>query len=268
MTPPLTIAHSGRAERGFRSDGAPWGAVHGPPLIPPPPGAAPRPRPNAHAGGECADEKRGAREGNRGPPPIEGAGRRYPPPPTPPSTRKPRGPRPPPLEAGWMVPAPPARERSRSTARPPAPAASSHRNRGEQASPRLRARTPHRSRPAKAGEHEPEWYGDNAPHDRNDASDTRFVACPGKAEGRNEAERPPALQAPPAAQTGGTAHGPPPPPRARPPAHERHKPVPRGAHSPKPGRATAPQHPAARSPHRACRPGGQRWAPTPTSRRP
>ena len=96
-------------------------------------------------------------------------------------------------------------------ARPPAPAAGSHRNRGEQASPRQRARTPHRSRPEKAGEHEPERYGGHAPHDQNDASDTRFVACPGKAEGRNEAERPPALQAPPAAQTGGTAHAPPPP---------------------------------------------------------
>ena len=55
MTPPMTIAHSGGAEGGFRSEGAPGGAVHGPPLIPPPPpGAVPRPRPNAHAGGECA----------------------------------------------------------------------------------------------------------------------------------------------------------------------------------------------------------------------
>ena len=41
MTPPMTIAHSGRAEGGFRSEGAPGGAVHGPPLVPPPPG---RPR--------------------------------------------------------------------------------------------------------------------------------------------------------------------------------------------------------------------------------
>ena len=134
-----------------------------------------------------------------------------------------------------MVPPPPARERSRSTARPPAPAAGSHRNRGEQASPRQRARTPHRSRPEKAGEHEPEWYGDHAPHDQNDASDTCFAACLGKAEGRNEAERPPALLAPPAAQTGGTAHAPP-APQTRHPAHEHHGPAPRGAHSPKPGR--------------------------------
>ena len=135
-----------------------------------------------------------------------------------------------------MVPPPPARERSRSTARPPAPATGSHRNRGEQGGPRQRARTPHRLPPEKAGEHEPERYGGHAFHDQNDASDTRLVACPGKAEGRNEAVRPPDLLAPPATQTGGTAPGPPPPPPTRPPAHERHGPAPRGAHSPKPGR--------------------------------
>ena len=115
-----------------------------------------------------------------------------------------------------MVPPPPARERSLSTARPPAPAPGSHRNRGEEASPRQRATTPHRSHPEVAGEHEPERYGVHAPHYQNDASDTRFVACPGKAEGRNEAEQPPALLAPPAAQTGGTAHGPPPLPKPAP----------------------------------------------------
>ena len=151
-----------------------------------------------------------------------------------------------------MVPPPPSRERSRSTARPPAPATGSHRKRGEQASPRQRARTPHRSRSEKAGEHEPEWYGDHAPHDEIDASDTRFVACPGKAEGRNEAERPPALLAPPAAQTGGTAHEPPPPPQTGPPAHERHGPAPRGAHSPKPGRGEpGPDRPPPSTPDRA-----------------
>ena len=161
--PPVTTAHSGRAEGGFRSAGAPGGAVHGPPLTPPHPGAAPRPRPHAHAGGECADDARGARVEYRRPPPRRGAGRprREPPPPPetpPPPARKPRGFRPPSPGAGGSVP-PPARERSRSATRPPAPAAGSHRGRGEQASPRQRARTPHRSRPEKAGEHEPEWYG-------------------------------------------------------------------------------------------------------------
>ena len=36
--------------------------------------------------------------------------------------------------------------------------------------------------------------GGHAPHGQRNASDARFVACPGKAEGRKEAERPPALQ--------------------------------------------------------------------------
>ena len=36
--------------------------------------------------------------------------------------------------------------------------------------------------------------GRHAPHGQHNASDARFVACPGKAEGRKEAERPPALQ--------------------------------------------------------------------------
>ena len=163
--PPMTTAHSGGAEGGFTSAGAPGGAVHGPPLTPPHPGAAPRPRPHAHAGGECANDTRGARMENCGPPPRGGAGRprRDPPPPAPPPARKPRGPRPPPPEAGRMVPPPPARERTPSAARPPAPAANSHGNRGEQASPRQRARTPHRSCTVKAGEHEPEWHGGPRP---------------------------------------------------------------------------------------------------------
>ena len=36
--------------------------------------------------------------------------------------------------------------------------------------------------------------GGHAPHGQHNASHARFVACPGKAEGRKEAERPPALQ--------------------------------------------------------------------------
>ena len=178
--------------------GAPRSSPRAAPHPPAPLGAGPRPRPNAHAGGECADDKRGAGVGNRGPPPGGGAGRpRRDPPPIPPTGPQAAGaPAPGPPEAGPMVAPPPAGERSRSTARPPAPAAGSHVNRGEQASPRQRARTPHRSRQEKAGEHEPERYGGHGPHDQNETSDTRFVACPGKAEGRNEAERPPALLAP------------------------------------------------------------------------
>ena len=58
---------------------------------------------------------------------------------------------------------PRARERSRSATRPPAPAAGSDGAREEQASPRLHARTPHRSYPEKPGENEPEWYGGPRP---------------------------------------------------------------------------------------------------------
>ena len=92
--------------------------------------------------------------------------------------------------------------------------------------------------------------GGHAPHGQNDASDTRFVARPGKAEGRNEAERPPALQAPPGRANGGHGARPPHPPPARPPAHERHGPAPR--HAAPTGRAgqgerVGPPHPHARA---------------------
>ena len=167
MTPPMTIAWSGRAEGRFRSEGAPGGAVP-----PPPRGGPATPTERARRGGV-----RRRQEGGHGREP------RREPPPTPPTGPQAAGAPPPPPEAGGMVPPPLARERSQSKARPPAPAAGSHRNHGKQASPRQHARTPHRSRPEKAGEHEPEWYGDHAPHEQNDAGDTRFVACPGKAEG-------------------------------------------------------------------------------------
>ena len=70
--------------------------------------------------------------------------------------------------------------------------------------------------------------GGHAPHGQRNASDARFVACPGKAEGRNEAERPSALQAPPRPHNRGVRRTPPPPP-ARPPAYERHGPAARRA---------------------------------------
>ena len=58
MTPPMTIAHSGRAEGGFRSEGAPGGAVHGPPLIPSPP-ARPCDPDRTRTPGGTAPTKRG-----------------------------------------------------------------------------------------------------------------------------------------------------------------------------------------------------------------
>ena len=72
--------------------------------------------------------------------------------------------------------------------------------------------------------------GGHAPHGQNNASDTRFVACPGKAEGRNRAERPPALQAPPGRANGG--HGAPPPPPQPAPRHTNATDPPRGTQPP------------------------------------
>ena len=206
----MTTAHSGRAEGGFRSAGAPGGAVHGPPLTPPNPGAALRPR-HAHAGRECADDTRGARFEYRRSPPRRGAGRprRDPPPPTPPGPASRGGPGPHPLRQGGWSPPRPREEPERDPPPPPQPPAPT----GAAENKRARANAPGRRTDRAQGRRvstNRSGMGGHAPDGQHDGSDTRFVACPGKAEGRNEAERPPALQAPPAAQTGGTAHAPPP----------------------------------------------------------
>ena len=74
--------------------------------------------------------------------------------------------------------------------------------------------------------------GGHAPHGQHNASDARFVACPGKAEGRKEAERPPALQAPPRPHSRRKRRTPPPP-------------------SPPPSIRTPWTRPAASNPHRS-----------------
>ena len=204
--PLVTAAHSGRAEGGFRSAGAPGGAIRGPPLTPPHPGAAPRPRPQAHDGRECADDTRGVRIEYRRPPPRRGAGRPRrdsPPPPHPPhQPASRRGPGPdPPRQGGWSPT--PARERSRSAnpppPRPPAPTGAAENKPARANAPGHRTDRAQRRRAStnRSG------IGGHAAHGQHDTSDTRFVACPGKAEGRNEAERPPALQAPPGRTNGG-----------------------------------------------------------------
>ena len=161
--PPVTTAYSGRAEGGFRSARAPGRAVHGPPITPLHPGAALRPRPHAHAGTERAGDTKGARIEYRRPPPRRGAGRPRcdtpPPPPHRPAGRWGPGPHPP-RQGGWSAPRP-REEPERDP--PPCPSRRLPWGREEQASPRLRARTPHRSYPEKPGEHEPEWYGGPRP---------------------------------------------------------------------------------------------------------
>ena len=74
--------------------------------------------------------------------------------------------------------------------------------------------------------------GGHAPHGQHNTSDARFVACPGKAEGQNEAERPPALRAPPRPHSRRKRRTPPPLP------------------SPPPSISTPWTRPAAHSPHR------------------
>ena len=223
--PLVTTAHSGRAEGGFRSAGAHGRAVHGPPLTPLHPGAAPRPRPQAHAGGECADDARWARIEYRRPPPGRGAGRlRRDPPPHPPSVPQAvRAPAPNPRgRRGWSPPPPErgARARPAPPPQPPAPTGAAENKRARANAPGRRTNRAQRRRAST------NWssMGGQAPHGQKDASDTRIVACPGKAEGRNEAERPPALQAPPRPHKRGVRRTPPPPSPSQPRAHPCHPP--------------------------------------------
>ena len=107
---------------------------------------------------------------------------------------------------------------------PPAPMGAAKNKRAHACAPGRRTDCTQRSRVStnRSG------IGGHAPHGQHNASDARFVACRGKAEGRNEAERPPALQAPPRPHNRGVRRTPP-PPQARPPAYERHGPAPRHA---------------------------------------
>ena len=115
--PPVTTAHSGRAEGGFRSAGDPGGAVHGAPLTPCHPGAALRPRPHAHAGREWTDDTRGANTAGRHPEGEQGGRGTTPPPPHPPTGPQAAG-APAPSPRGRGDGPPPARERSQSAIRP------------------------------------------------------------------------------------------------------------------------------------------------------
>ena len=78
--------------------------------------------------------------------------------------------------------------------------------------------------------------GGHAPHGQHNASDARFVACPGKAGGRKEAERPPALRAPPRPHSWRKQRTPPPQPA---PQHKNAMDPPRGAQPPQ-GQSRAP----------------------------
>ena len=148
-----------------------------------------------------------------------------------------------------MVPPPPERGAGARPAPPPQPTAPTGAAENRRAPANAPGRSKDRTQRSLVSTNRSDMGG-HAPHGQHNASDTRFVACPGKAEGRNEAERPTALQAPPGRTNGGYGARPPPPPPARPPAHERHGPAPRRA-APT-GRAglgdrEGPPHPHARA---------------------
>ena len=95
-----------------------------------------------------------------------------------------------------MVPPPPERGAGARPAPPPQPLAPAGAAENKQARANAPGRRTDRAQRRRASMNR-NGMGGHAPHGQYDASDTRFVACPGKAEGRNEAEQPPALQARP-----------------------------------------------------------------------
>ena len=236
--PPVTTAHSGMTEGGFRSAGAPGGAVHGPPLTPPTPGRHFSPDRTRTPEGNAPATRRGPGWSTAGRRPEGEQGGRGATPPPPPPTHRPAsrgGPGPhPPGQGGWS---PPAREGSRSATRPPpqppAPMGTAENKRAHACAPGRRTDRTQRRRVStnRSG------MGGHAPHRQHNASDARFVACPGKAEGQNEAERPPALQAPPQPHNRGVQRTPPPPQPA--PQHMNATDPPRGAQPPR-GQSRAP----------------------------
>ena len=231
--PPMTTVHSGRAGGGFRSAGPPRKAVSGPPLIPPHPGAAPRPRSHAQAGGECADGTRGSRMGYRGPPPRGGAGRprRDPPPPQPLTRPQAAGaPAPSPRGRGDGPPSPRPREEP-ERGLPPRPSRrlpQELRRTGKPAPTRQDAAqiVPSEGRRALTGV----VWGATPPMDRTTPVTPALLPAQGRQTDGTRQSHPPPYSPPQAAQTGGTAHAPPPPQPA--PRHTNATDPPRGTQPP------------------------------------
>ena len=230
--PPVTTAHSGRAEGGFRSAGAPGGAVHAPPLIPPHPGVAPRPRPHAHDGGECANGKRGARMGYQAGchPEGEQGGRGATPRPHPPRRPASRGGPGPqaPRQGGWSPPPRPGEELERD--RPPRPSRRLPQEPRRTSEPAPTRQDAAQIAPSEGGRARTGVvWGAEPPMDRTTPVTPALLPAQGRQRDGTRQSDPPPYRPPPAAQTGGTAHAPPPPPPACPPAHERQGPAPRSA---------------------------------------
>ena len=227
--PPVTTAHSGRAEGGFRSAEAPGGAVHGPPLTPPP-------TPGRHRDPDRTHTPEGSAPTTRGGPGLSTAARHpkgerggrgaTPLPPPPPGS---------PQAAGDPAPTP----RGRGDGPPPRPREEPERD----PPPRPRRRLPQgpqrTSKPAPTHQDAAQIapreggrartgvvWGATPPMDSTTPVTPALLPAEGRQRDGTRQSDPPPYRPPPAAQTGGTAHAPPPP--AHPPAHERHGPVPQG----------------------------------------
>ena len=159
-----------------------------------------------------------------------------------------------------MVPPPPERgagARPAPPSQPPAPTGAAKNKRARANAPGRRTDRTQRSLVSTNRSD----MGGQAPHGQHNASDSRFVACPGKAEGRNEAELPPALQAPPRPHKRGVRRTPPPPPEPA-PRHTNATDPPRGAQPPQ----GVPAEGTEKGPHTRTPAPTTRGSRTPTAR--
>ena len=158
-----------------------------------------------------------------------------------------------------MVPPPPERGAGARPAPPPQPPAPKGAAKNKRARANAPGRRTDRTQRSLVSTNRSD-IGGHAPHGQHNASDTRFVACPGKVEGRNEAERPPALQAPPRPHNRGVRRTPPPPP-AR-PWHRNATDPPRGGQPPQ----GVPAEWTEKGPHTSTPAPTTRGSRTPTAR--
>ena len=210
----MTIAHSGRAEGGFRSEGAPGGTVHGRPLIPPPRG-----RPRVRTEGARRGGVRRRQEGGQGREPRaatqrgsrEAAAR--PPPSQPPNGPQAAGaPAPDPRGRGDGSPSPRPREEPEHGP-PPRPSrrlSKEPRGTSEPAPTRQDAAqiAPSEGGRARTGV----IWGATPPMTRSTPVTPPLLPAQGRQRDGTRQSDPPPYRPPPAAQTGATAHRPPPPP--------------------------------------------------------
>ena len=263
MTPPMTTACSGRAEGGFRSEGAPGRAVYGPPLIPPPP---PRGGPAAlterarrggvrrrQEGGPGREPRTAPQRGSR-----EAAAR--PPPPNPPTGPQPVGaPAPtPPRQGGWSPLPPPERGAGARPAPPPQPPAPT----GTAGNKRARANAPgrrtDRAQRRRASTNR-SGMGATPPMTTTTPVTPDLLPAQGRQMDGTRQSDPPPYWPPWPHKQGARRTGRPPPP-TRPPAHERHGPAPQGSHSPKPGRGEpGPDRPPPKHARESKGPGQDTW---------